>query len=106
MKYPRHGKLISINKRHTGRTNKDFNMRHDWNSILSDNEDLLMRHYSKEFFPTKESLVDYLNDYAKTFDLKVRYNTDVSNISKVWNETQKSNLYHMSDQHGNTFMCK
>lgn len=41
--YPRHRKLISINKRHTGKTNKEFNLRHDWNSLLSDDESLQMR---------------------------------------------------------------
>ena len=45
--YPRHDRLISINKRHTGKTNKEFNMRHDWNSLLSHDESLQMRHYSK-----------------------------------------------------------
>jgi hypothetical protein len=33
-KYPRHRQLISINKRYTGKQNPDFNMRHDWNSLL------------------------------------------------------------------------
>ena len=32
--YPRHRKLISINKRFTGRADAMFNMRHDWNSLL------------------------------------------------------------------------
>ena len=105
-KYPRHGKLISINKRHTGKTNKEFSMRHDWNSLLSDNDDMLMRHYTRDFFPKRESLVHYLNDYTKTFDLNVKYNTEVSNISKVWNSTADSNLYHMNDQQGNTYQCK
>ena len=45
--YPRHDRLISINKRHTGKTNKEFNMRHDWNSLLSHDESLQIRHYSK-----------------------------------------------------------
>ena len=45
--YPRHDKLISLNKRHTGQKNKEFNLRHDWNSLLSDDESLLMKHYSK-----------------------------------------------------------
>jgi len=35
-KYPRHGQLISINKRHTGKLNDEFNMRHDWNSLLTE----------------------------------------------------------------------
>ena len=105
-RYPRHGKLISINKRHTGKTNKEFNMRHDWNSLLSDNDDMLMRHYTRDFFPKRESLVHYLNDYTKTFDLNVKYNTEVSNISKVWNRTVDNNLYQMNDQHGNTYQYK
>ena len=43
MQYPRHRKLISINKRYTGKTNKEFNLRHDWNSLISDDESLQMR---------------------------------------------------------------
>ena len=42
-RYPRHDKLISINKRFTGKTNKQFNMRHDWNSLLSDDVTLLFK---------------------------------------------------------------
>ena len=53
-KYPRHDKLISINKRNTGQTNKEFNFRHDWNSLISDDESLQFRHYSKEIFPPRE----------------------------------------------------
>ncbi len=38
-------------------------MRHDWNSLLSDDESLLMKHYSREFFPPKSALLQYLADY-------------------------------------------
>ncbi len=105
-RYPRHGKLISINKRFTGKTNKEFNMRHDWNSLLSDNESLLMKYYSKDFFPNKDSLKDYLNDFANSFKLNIQYNTNVSNIHKVWNDSLDSNIYHMVDQSGNTYQCR
>ena len=63
--YPRHGKLISLNKRNTGKTNKEFNMRHDWNSLLSNDESLLIKHYSKELFPHKSVMLKYLSDYQK-----------------------------------------
>ena len=33
-KYPIHRKLISINKVHTGEKEKEFNLRHDWNSLF------------------------------------------------------------------------
>jgi thioredoxin reductase len=39
--YPHSGKLISINKRFTGNDNPDFNLRHDWNSLISDDNKLL-----------------------------------------------------------------
>jgi hypothetical protein len=38
-RFPVHRQLISLNKRFTGRDNPEFNMRHDWNSLLdSDGE--------------------------------------------------------------------
>eukprot|EP00466_Bigelowiella_natans_P005854 jgi/Bigna1/78919/fgenesh1_pg.58_\ len=43
-KYPRHGRLISINKRYTGRNsseskaNREYNLRHDWHSFLTATE--------------------------------------------------------------------
>ena len=38
-------------------------MRHDWNSLLSDNDDLLMTKYSKDFFPPADTLVWYFSGY-------------------------------------------
>ena len=40
-----------------GKTNKEFNLRHDWNSLLSDDETLRMTRYTKEFFPHADVLV-------------------------------------------------
>ena len=33
-KYPIHRQLISLNKRFTGRDDEEFNLRHDWNSLV------------------------------------------------------------------------
>ena len=73
--YPRHRQLISINKRHTGNrdqshvfiikdmctcigsTNHEFNMRHDWNSLLSNNTKLELRHYTTKYFPHADDIV-------------------------------------------------
>ena len=52
-KYPRHDTLISINKVYTTERNEEFNFRHDWNSLISDNLALRYKHYSKEFFPSR-----------------------------------------------------
>jgi len=54
-----------------GKTNKEFNLRHDWNSLLSDDDSLRFTKYSKLFFPDRLDYVKYLNDYQKKLGLKV-----------------------------------
>lgn len=106
-KYPRHGRLISINKRNTGRTNKEFNLRHDWNSLLSDDEDLLFRHYSKDFFPQRDALYDYLNDYKHKNNLNVLYNTEVAKIDQPLNDDAYTNVsFLLRDTAGRLFTCR
>ena len=104
--YPRHDKLISINKRHTGKSNKEFNLRHDWNSLISDHEELYMTRYSKEFFPPRQTFVNYLNDYQRVLGLRVQYNTDVYDVRRVFNESITDWQFSMSDQNGNSYLCK
>jgi len=57
---PRHRKLISINKRHTGRSHAEYNLRHDWHSLISNNASLLFTRYSTEFFPQADAFRRYL----------------------------------------------
>jgi protoporphyrinogen oxidase len=58
--FPHSGKLISVNKKYTGNENEDFNLRHDWNSLLND-EKMLFTNYSEDFYPNKECLLKYLS---------------------------------------------
>ena len=44
---PRHRTLLSINKRFNHYPEPEHNMRHDWNSLLSDDTDLLFTKYSE-----------------------------------------------------------
>uniref|UniRef100_X1ZGH8 FAD-dependent oxidoreductase domain-containing protein 2 n=1 Tax=Capitella teleta TaxID=283909 RepID=X1ZGH8_CAPTE len=99
--YPRHDMLISINKRHTGKTNTEFNLRHDWNSLLSDDPSLSFTRYSKDFFPHRKVMVDYLRDYQQKLGLSVRFNTEISNIRRDANAE-----FAMEDQHNNTYSCR
>ncbi|MBQ4852007.1 NAD(P)-binding domain-containing protein [Pseudoalteromonas sp. MMG012] len=99
-KFPRHRKLISINKRFTGSKNPEFNMRHDWNSLLSDDYSLLFKEYDHEFFPSADSLVDYMKDYVNHFNIKVKCNTRVVNIGK------EGDSYLLTDNNGNQFLAK
>lgn len=43
-----------------GSTNKEFNYRHDWNSLISNNESLKMYHYSDDYFPNADIYVSTL----------------------------------------------
>jgi hypothetical protein len=80
-KYPHSGQLISINKRHTGSDNPDFNLRHDWNSLLSD-DGPKFTDYSKDYYPNSKDLVRYMNDFATKYKLKIKYNSHVEKVRK------------------------
>jgi thioredoxin reductase len=81
-RYPLSGQLISINKRHTGSDNADFNLRHDWNSLLSD-DGPKFTDYSTEFYPDRKDLVRYMNDFAAKYAMKIKYSHSVKKIRKV-----------------------
>jgi len=98
-KYPKHRKLISINKRHTGYDNPEINLRWDWNSLLSDSEEMLFKHYSKKYFPDADSLVDYLGDFANHFGLNIKYGVKVDKITK-------DKKFMVTDQNGQVHVCK
>ena len=90
--YPRHRQLISINKRYTGheedlpKRNPEFNLRHDWNSLVNDEESggkgLLFTDYSKEFYPPASTMLTYLRDFARLYDLRIRYHEEVYDIMR------------------------
>merc|ERR1712072_1246993 len=104
--YPRWQKLISLNKRHTGRAELDFNLRHDWNSLLHDpspthhsaapssstvnltdiKPGLLFGDYDKKLWPNSKNLAKYMQHYAHTQGLNIAYNTPVVSVSKQGEE--------------------
>lgn len=100
-KFPRHRTLISINKRFNGYGEKDFNLRHDWNSLLSDDDSLLFPKYSKELFPCADDLLRYMADFTERHGLKVRYKTPVTKIHR----DGESGVFTLVDSHGETFTC-
>jgi thioredoxin reductase len=81
-RYPLSGQLISINKPNTGSDNPDFNLRHDWNSLLSD-DGPKFTDYSKDYYPDRKDLVRYLNDFAEKYKIKIKYSHAVDKIRKV-----------------------
>jgi len=83
--YPRHRKLISLNKRKV-RENRssDFAFRHDWNTLIDVREDSLrttpVTDRSKELFPHASVLSEYLKDFAAEQEHHIRYRTEVLKV--------------------------
>lgn len=96
-KFPHTKELISINKKYTGKTDKDFNLRHDWNSLLND-EDFYFTSYSDDYYPKSSDLFNYLNDFKINNNINVEYNTDVESINKIENKYEiitKNNIKYV-----------
>lgn len=102
-KYPRHRKLISINKIHTGSNNCEFNLRHDWNSLLSDRGDLLFGRVSSDFYPPADAFPLYLSLYERELGLRVRYGVDIGRIR--FRQSTAGKEYVLTDQHGSSYFC-
>lgn len=81
-KFPRHRTMISNNKRHTGSDDPEFNLRMDWNSLLSSDPELLFTRYTERYFPPADDFCRYLGDFAATLGLRVRYNTRAVRVER------------------------
>ena len=100
--FPRHGRLISINKVYTGQRDPEYNLRHDWNSLLSDDPAMLFKEYSTEYFPPATAMTAYLVDYARHFALNIQYDTRVVGITK----DQRTGHFHLHDAAGRQYACQ
>ncbi|UZN01720.1 NAD(P)-binding domain-containing protein [Cellulomonas sp. S1-8] len=81
-RYPRHRRLISINKPRTGSDDPEVNLRLDWNSLLSDDPDLRFTRYTDRYFPDADVMVRYLADFAERSKVRVRYGAAVTRVSR------------------------
>lgn len=93
-KMPIHGSLLSINKKYTGVNKKyiEYQMRHDWNSLIihnndSDEENLYFTEYSDDYYPHKDDLYRYFNDFSEKYQINqhIQFNSNVRNIKKMDN---------------------
>ncbi|MFC4535387.1 NAD(P)-binding domain-containing protein [Sphaerisporangium dianthi] len=82
-RYPRHRRLISLNKVHTAEKDPEILLRWDWNSLLNDSPELMFPRYSQEYFPCADDLVRYLADFQREHALNVRYSTPVERVEKA-----------------------
>jgi thioredoxin reductase len=98
-KFPRHRRLISINKVNTGVEESETNLRWDWNSLLSDDRNMLFTSYSGRYFPPADDLIRYLKDFADGFGLSVIYNSRISKVSKA------DGGFEVEDSRGRRYEC-
>jgi thioredoxin reductase len=89
--YPKHDQLISINKKYTGSNNAEFNLRHDWNSLITSFEtangtEFSLSEFTEDYFPHRQVLVDYLGAFATKYDIRVHFNTNVTLVDKTADE--------------------
>ncbi len=98
---PIHRRLISINKKHNFFEEEEFNLRHDWNSLLSNGAGPKFTDYSDELFPHSDTLHRYLNDFAEDHGLNIRYGLEVSFIKK-----NSQGLFEVAFKNGVVIECK
>ena len=98
-RFPRHRKLISINKVHTGYDDPVINLRWDWNSLLTRDHGPLFKDYDRQYFPAADTMVKYLGDFAQQLDPQIHFNTRVTQIR--WDEH-----FRVQDAAGNEFSAR
>lgn len=74
--FPRHRKLISINKKHTGSDDPEFNLRHDWNSLLCD-DDLRFTEFDDALFPQADNFLLYIAEFVEANKIEISYGSEV-----------------------------
>jgi thioredoxin reductase len=80
--YPVNRRLLSINKVNTGFEDSEKNLRWDWNSLISENLELLFGQYDQAFFPAADSFVRYLGEFCRQMRLQARFNCNVTSIER------------------------
>jgi thioredoxin reductase len=100
-KFPRHRTLISSNKVYTGYDDAEINLRWDWNSLLTDDGNLVFGDYTRKYFPPADKLVQYLADYASCYNLNIRYNTRAARVERLGDEG-----FRLTDAQENTLTCR
>ncbi|WP_417731936.1 NAD(P)-binding domain-containing protein [Rosistilla oblonga] len=102
-RFPRHGKLISINKVYNGYTERRAQLRYDWNSLLCDDDGFNFQNYTDAYYPNAQLYAQYLRDYAARFDLKIQYNTWISDVSRA---EDGSGRFIVRDADGNLYRSR
>jgi len=88
---PHSGHLLSINKKNIGSINKDLTFRNDYNSLINDKHIYLSR-YSNHFYPKRDDMITYLNEYCENNSLNIEFNSNVVKVEKMNEDGKKLKL--------------
>jgi thioredoxin reductase len=83
--FPRHRRMISINKPRTAWHDPEKDLRVDWNSLLSDDPALRFTRYTGRYFPHADDYVRYLTDFGR--GLNIRYDCPVRQVAEGFEVT-------------------
>ncbi|XP_002738362.1 FAD-dependent oxidoreductase domain-containing protein 2-like [Saccoglossus kowalevskii] len=107
---PRHRTLISINKKYNVFPEAEFNLRHDWNSLINNEEDnpLLFTSYTDKLFPNADMLVEYIEDFCKKYPTNIRYNTNVTVVHRddMTDDHQSKSKFTLTVNNGSQLTCR
>ncbi|MGW5555953.1 NAD(P)-binding domain-containing protein [Micromonospora sp. NPDC003944] len=81
-RFPRHRRLISLNKVHSVSDDPEIRLRWDWNSLLHEPAELPFANYSNEYFPHADDMVRYVGDFQRHHKLAVRFGVTVERIEQ------------------------
>src|SRR4051812_43597262 len=100
---PRRRMLISLNKKHNWFEEPDFNLRYDWNTLLTHDFSFPFGPYSDDLYPHADTIVKYLVDFAAHFNLKIQYHTRITSIVPLENGEKG---FHLTDNQGREYWCR
>lgn len=125
-RFPRQRNLISINKVYTGTNDTEFNLRHDWNSLLNqddgyyfptsataasahdDNvqrsgtttinaEPLWFKEFSQQYYPVADDIVKYVHAFADRHQIHIARGQTVKSIRRrVSPDADEADFYSFS----------
>lgn len=81
--FPRHRRLILLNKVRTRSEEPEIRLRWDWNSLLGEWPELLFPKFSDEYFPHADDMTCYLDEFQRLHGLNVRYEMPVDGIERT-----------------------
>jgi thioredoxin reductase len=99
---PRHRRLNSFNKRFNWFPEPEFNLRFDWNSLLTYDYSFPFQEYSTDLYPLADVMVKYLGDFAEKYEIQIQYNTRITHIAR----DIETNHFVVTDKEGNEYRCR